>query len=142
MVHSVPLKEEQTMQEMINSMMRFSAAMTMFGMQQIQNAAELAVDSQSALKKFRENLDAVTDALVAQLDESSKPALKSMTNLGSDLVDRTMTAVNVSALDPRELVHTTEDLMRKTTDSLADMMKKKRATDGEPQPAAEALSHR
>ncbi len=130
------------MQEMINSMMRFSAAMTMFGMQQIQNAAELAVDSQSALKKFRENLDAVTDALVAQLDESSKPALKSMTNLGSDLVDRTMTAVNVSALDPRELVHTTEDLMRKTTDSLADMMKKKRATDGEPQPAAEALSHR
>src|SRR5690349_18655242 len=89
MVHSMPLKEEQTMQEMINSMMRFSAAMTMFGMQQIQNAAELAVDSQSALKKFRENLDAVTDALIAQLDETSKPTLKSMTNLGSDLVDRT-----------------------------------------------------
>jgi len=130
------------MQEMINSMMRFSAAMTMFGMQQIQNAAELAVDSQSAIKKFRENLDAVTDALIAQLDESSKPALKSMTNLGSDLVDRTMTAVNVSALDPRELVHTTEDLMRKTTDSLADMMKKKSASNGDPQPAAEALSHR
>jgi len=130
------------MQEMINSMMRFSAAMTMFGMQQIQNAAELAVDSQSALKKFRENLDAVTDALIAQLDETSKPALKSMTNLGSDLVDRTMTAVNVSALDPRELVHTTEDLMRKTTDSLADMIKKKPASNGDPQPAAEALSHR
>src|SRR5260370_6299132 len=138
MVHSMPLKEEQTMQEMINSMMRFSAAMTMFGMQQIQNAAELAVDSQSALKKFRENLDAVTDALIAQLDESSKPALKSMTNLGSDLVDRTMTAVNVSALDPRELVHTTEDLMRTTTDSLAAMMKKQTASIADPHPAAEA----
>ena len=130
------------MQEMINSMMRFSAAITMFGMQQIQNAAELAVDSQSAIKKFRENLDAVTEALIAQLDESSKPALKSMTNLGSDLVDRTMTAVNVSALDPRELMHTTEDLMRKTTDSLSDMIKKRPAANGEPQPAAEALSHR
>jgi hypothetical protein len=141
MVLSLPLKEGKTMQEMINSMMRFSAAITMFGMQQIQNAAELAVDSQSALKKFRENLDAVTEALIAQLDESSKPALKSMTNLGSDLVDRTMTAVNVTALDPRELMHTTEDLMRKTTDSLADMIKKKPA-NGEPQPAAEALSHR
>ena len=134
------------MQEMMNSMMRFSAAITLFGMQQLQNAAEMAVDSQAALKKFRENLDAVTNALIAQLDENSKPALNSMTNLGSDLVDRTMTAVNVSALDPRELMHTTEDLMRKTTDSLADMIKKKPATDGksagEPQSAAEALSHR
>jgi len=130
------------MQEMMNSMMRFSAAITLFGMQQLQNAAELAIDSQAALKKFRENLDAVTNALIAQLDDSSKPALDSMTNLGSDLVDRTMTAVNVSALDPRELVHTTEDLMRKTTDSLADMIKKRPPTAGEPQSAAEALSHR
>jgi hypothetical protein len=134
------------MQDLMNSMVRFSAAITLFGMQQLQNAAELAVDSQTALKKFRENLDAVTNALIAQLDENSKPALNSMTNLGSDLVDRTMAAVNVSALDPRELMHTTEDLMRKTTDSLADMIKKKPATDGksagEPRPAAEALSHR
>ena len=128
------------MQELIESIVRFSAAMTMFGMQQFQNALESAVDSQSALKKLKESLDSVSKAITAQLDESKKPAVDSVSNLA----DRAFTAMNVQALDPRQMMQTTGDLLRKTTDSLADMMKKTSAnpekpSSDQPQPAAKAL---
>ena len=38
--------------------MRFSAAMTLFGMQQMQNAVGAAADTQAAVSKFREALAA------------------------------------------------------------------------------------
>jgi hypothetical protein len=134
------------MQELINSMVRFSAAMTLFSLQQLQNTVELAVDSQAALKKFREALDSVSNAVSAQLGDALKPTADSVSKFGTDLVDRTWDAMNVSAFDPREVIQTTGDLVRKTTDSLADMMKKTtepaKSSSGEPQPAAEALSGR
>lgn len=132
------------MQDLINSFVRFSAAMTLFGLQQLQNTMELAVDSQSAIKKFREALDTVSNAVTTQLDEGKKPTVDSMSKLGTDLVDRTWDALNVTALDPREIIQTTGDLMRKTTDSFTDWMKKptgaEKSSSGEPRPAAEALS--
>ncbi len=132
------------MQELVNSMVKFSAAMTMFGMQQMRNTAEMAVEPQAAMKKFQASIDAVTGALGSTLDEPNKQGADKMSKVGADLVDRTWDAMNVSAFDPRELMQTTVDLLRKTTESLADLMKK--ATDeaksvvGEPKPAAEALS--
>jgi hypothetical protein len=112
------------MQELIASMMRFSAAMTLFSMQQLQNAVGVAADSQAAVNKFREALDAMSSAVAAQMDESKKATLENMTKVQSDLVDRTFDAMNVQAMDPREMMQTTGDLMRKTTDSLAGMVQK------------------
>ena len=112
------------MQELIASMMRFSAAMTLFGMQQMQNAVGAAADTQTAVTKFREALDAMSAAVAAQMDESKKATLENMSKVQSDLVDRTFDAMNVQAMDPREMMQTTGDLMRKTTDSLAGMVQK------------------
>ena len=112
------------MQELIASMMRFSAAMTLFGMQQMQNAVGAAADTQAAVNKFREALDAMSAAVAAQMDESKKATLENMSKVQSDLVDRTFDAMNVQAMDPREMMQTTGDLMRKTTDSLAGMVQK------------------
>ena len=132
------------MQDLINSMVKFSAAMTLFGMQQIQNAVGAAVDTQSALGRFRDALDSVTNAITSQLDDSKKPTLSSMSNLGSDLVNRTWEGMNMNALDPRQVLESTGDLMRKTTDSLTDLVKKtspgSARNSGEPQAAAQALS--
>ena len=117
------------MQELIASMMRFSAAMTLFGMQQMQNAVGAAADTQAAVNKFREALDAMSAAVAAQMDESKKATLENMSKVQSDLVDRTFDAMNVQAMDPREMMQTTGDLMRKTTDSLAGMVQKATAKE-------------
>jgi hypothetical protein len=135
------------MQDLINSIVRFSAAMTLFSMQQMQNAIGAAADSQVALTKFRDALDSITNAITGQLDENKKPTLDSMAHLGTDIVDRTWETMNVSAMDPRQVLQTTGDLMKKTSESLAGMMKKPVADAapaappaGEPQPAASALA--
>ena|SRR5437867_2313641 len=128
------------MRELIDSMVRFSAALTLFSLQQVQNAVVAATDSKAAMDKFTQSLNSVTNAISGQIDQSARPALDSVSKLGSDLVDRTLTAMNAPALDPREMIKTTGDLMRKTTDSLTDWMKKSNdASSAEPQPAAEAL---
>jgi ABC-type transporter Mla subunit MlaD len=130
-------------QELIASMMRFSAAMTLFGMQQFQNAVGAAADTQSAMNKFKEALDAMSNAVAAQMDDSKKATLDSMSKVQNDLVDRSFDAMNVQAWDPREVMQTTGDLMKKTSDSLAELVKKAAPAKGasEPKPAAEALSH-
>jgi hypothetical protein len=76
------------MQNMIRSMARFSAAMTLFGFQQFQNVLEAFADSADALK-IRQSLDAVTDALASELGDETKPAYDSMVRLSNQVVDRT-----------------------------------------------------
>jgi hypothetical protein len=131
------------MQDLINSIVRFSAAMTLFSMQQMQNAVGAAADSQAALNKFKEALDSVTNAITSQLDESKKPTLDSMAHLGNDIVDRTWDTMNVPAMDPRQVLQTTGDIMKKTSESLAGMIRKPVAdapVSSEPQPAAATLA--
>jgi hypothetical protein len=126
------------MQDLINSIVRFSAAMTLFSMQQMQNAVGAAADSQIALVKFKDALDSITNAITSQLDDNKKPTLDSMSNLGTDIVDRTWDSMNVAAMDPRQVLNTTGDLMKKTSESLAGMMKRPEASGaGEPQLATE-----
>lgn len=133
------------MQELIISVMRFSAAMTLFGMQQLQNAVGAAADTQAAVDQFRKALDEMSDAVTNQMDASKQATLKSMTNAQKDLVGNTFDAMNVRQLDPRELMNTGGDLMRKTSDSLADLVKKATApmakSAAEPEPIGQALGH-
>ena len=70
-----------------------------------------------------------------------------MTKTGSEMVDRTMDAMNVQALNPRELMDTTTDVMRKTSESMADMVRRTSSSShaesaGEPESAADALGGR
>ena len=132
-------------QDLMNSMVRFSAAVTLFSWQQLYNAMTAVTDSEAAMNKFQAAMDSVTDALKSQLDETNKPAMDSVSKLGTDMVDRTWEGFNVSALDPQKMMDTTADLMRKTTDSLTDWMKKSegesgKESSGEPKPAAEVLA--
>jgi hypothetical protein len=130
------------MQDLINSIVRFSAAMTLFSMQQMQNAVGAAADTQLALGRFRDALDAITAAVTSQLDENKKPTLDSMSHLGNDIVGRTWDTMNIGAMDPRQVLQTTGDLMKKTSDSLAGMMKKPEAAplSAEPKAASSAMA--
>jgi hypothetical protein len=132
------------MQDMMVSMMKFSAAITMFGIQQVQNAAGALTEPDTAQTRFKESLDAVTNALTSQLDPTNRSATKSMSDLGTTLVDRTMSAVDMPAIDPQNVVKAASDVLRKTTDSMAEIVKKAAGDTGaasgsEPEPASKAL---
>ena len=133
------------LRELTSSMIRFTNAVTLFSMQQMQNALGAVTDSQAVINRFCGALDAISNTLSTQIDASKKSTLDSMTRTGSEMVDRTMDAMNVQALNPRDILDNTADVMRKTTDSMADIVR--RATGpatqsppaGEPEAAADAL---
>ena len=93
-------------------------------------------------------LDVISNTLSTQIDSSKKSTLDSMTKTSTEMVDRTMDAMNVPALNPREMMDTTADVMRKTTDSVADIVRRATTsshaahTSGEPESAADALGGR
>jgi hypothetical protein len=107
------------MREMISSMMRFSGAVAMFGIEQVQNAVAAPADTRAAIVKMRETLDMMSESLVSKLDEPKQAALESMSKAQSEIVDRSLDAVNLNAA---------ENLMKKTSDSLSDAMNRSGAS--------------
>ncbi len=113
------------MQDLIVAMMRFSAAVTLFGMEQLQssfNVVEGEEDLSKAMDRFEEALNSMTDALVTKIDDKKKDTLKSVTRMSEDVVSRTVDSMNV--MDPREVLRATNDLLKKTTDATADWVTK------------------
>src|SRR5260370_30507061 len=95
------------LRDLTSSMIRFSNAVTLFSIQQMQNALGAVTDSQALINRFCGALDAISNALSTQIDVSEKSALDSMTQTGAEMVDRTMDALYVQALNPREILGTT-----------------------------------
>src|SRR6266851_331631 len=136
------------LRDLTSSMIRFTNAVTLFSMQQMQNAIGAVTDSQAGINRVCTALDAISNKLSTQIDASKKYTLDSMTKTGSEMVDRTMDAMNVQALNPREIMDTTADVMRKTSDSMADIVRRTTgggethhhdSSAGEPESAADAL---
>ena len=140
--------QEAGLRELTSSMIRFTNAVTLFSIQQMQNALGAVTDSQAVINRFCGALDAISNTLSTQIDSSKKSTLDSMTKTSTEMVDRTMDAMNVPALNPREMMDTTADVMRKTTDSVADIVRRATTsshaahTSGEPESAADALGGR
>src|ERR1700746_1990268 len=116
--------QDSGLRELTSSMIRFTNAVTLFSMQQMQNALGAGTDSQAVINRFCNALDAISNTLSTQIDASKKSPLDSMTKTGSEMGDRTMDAMNVQALNPREIMDTTTDVMRKTSDSMADIVRR------------------
>src|SRR3981081_992721 len=149
--HSETTNGQDTgLRELTSSMIRFTNAVTLFSMQQMQNAIGAVTDSQAVINRFCNALDAISNTLSTQIDASKKSTLDSMTKTGSEMVERTMDAMNVQALNPREIMDTTADVMRKTSDSMADIVRRttgsgahhNESSAGEPESAADALGGR
>ena len=127
-------------QDLMNSMIRFSAAITIFGQQQLQNAVSTAMNTESGIKAMREALDSATTVLTSQIDEKQKSTVKSVSDLGTDLVSRTFDTMQMSRLDPRQIVETAGSMVRQVSETIESAIKKPNGTSsGDPKPAAEAL---
>jgi hypothetical protein len=118
------------LEKLIVSLMRFSTAVTLLGMEQLENAMSLrdGEDVSKATERFRATLDSFTDTVSKELDHKKQTTLKSVTRMSKEAVHRAVAGMNV--VDPRELLRSTSDLMRKTSDSVADLVTKGANTVG------------
>jgi hypothetical protein len=103
------------MQELFNSMIRLSAAMAVFGMQQVQNTVG-SVDTKDSVDKLREVIDAMADALSSKIDESRRPTLDRLSHLPQDIVARSVDST-------REVVKDTSEMVKSTSDWIAGTVK-------------------
>jgi hypothetical protein len=107
------------MRELISSLMRFSGAVTMFGIEQVQNAVGAPTDTRAAISRLRETLDSMSESLVSKIDEPKRAVHESMSKAQNEVVSRTLNAVNLNA--PGEL-------MQKTSESLSSVVTRTAAT--------------
>lgn len=135
------------MEKLIVSMMRFSTAITLFGMEQLENAMNTVSggeDISKSIDRFRQTLDSFTNAVVKEIDPKKRETLNSVTSMSEEAVHRTFEGMTV--IDPREVLRTTSELVKKTSDSVADLVTKSaESVEGtlenpEPEAAADALS--
>lgn len=110
------------MQELINSFVRLSAAMSVYTLQQMQSAVD-TLDTKDSVTRLKKMIDSMTDALTAQIDDNKRRTVDSISNLGADVVERTFDTLNVQGLKPHDLVETTNDMVRKTSDSLSSIIR-------------------
>jgi chemotaxis regulatin CheY-phosphate phosphatase CheZ len=130
------------MQKLIVSMVRFTTAVTLYGLEQIQTVSYLTQGGQDLFKvldKFEIALDSLTEALVDNIDESKRDTLKSVANIAEEAVNRSFDSVDM--IDPRRVLRMADKLWQKSSDAMTDWFGKSTPTNGsEPKPAAEVLS--
>jgi hypothetical protein len=108
------------MSNLIASMARFSTAMTLFGVDQLEKTmnvvgggAELA----KTVEEFETTLNSLTSVLTEKMDDKKKDTLHSVTKMAEETVSRTLDSMEV--VDPREVLKATTDLLQKTSDVTA-----------------------
>lgn len=140
------------MLELLNSMLRLSAAVTVFSMQEVQTAVDGAHPKES-VEKLREMIDSLAEAVTSKINESKRPTLDSLSNLGQDFVGRTqevvgktqeavgrtMETLKVPSMSPRNIVQSTNDAVKSTTDWLDGIVRPSHSAS-EPKSAEEALA--
>jgi hypothetical protein len=107
------------MRELISSLMRFSGAVTLFSIEQIQNAVGAPADTRAAIARIIETLDSMSESLISKIDEPKRAAHESMSKAQSDVVGRTFNAVNLNAPD---------ELLQKTSASLSNAVTRTAST--------------
>ncbi|HVV46185.1 MAG TPA: hypothetical protein VHC72_13320 [Bryobacteraceae bacterium] len=100
------------MLELLNSLVRLSAAMTVYGMQEVQTAAG-SVHPEKSVEKLREMIDSLADSLSSRIDDKRRPMLdninrtldvRSASDRFGDLVRRPAPATTVQATIVEETV--------------------------------------
>ena len=107
------------MRELISSLIRFSGAVTVFGVEQVQNAVGAPADTRAAIARLIETLDSMSESLISKIDEPKRAVHESMSKALNEVVDRTFHAVNLNG--PHEL-------MQKTSESLSSALTRSAAS--------------
>lgn len=118
------------MLELLNSLVRLSAAVTVYGMQEVQSAAG-SVDPEKSIEKLRDMIDTLANSVSSKIDERRRPILDSFSHLGHSVVDRTVgrtmdtltNTLNVPSMKPHDIMQSTSDAVKSTSDWLGGIVK-------------------
>ena len=124
------------MTNLVVSMLRLSAAMTLYGIEQLEhsvNVAEGGSEFGKTIESFEKTLDSLTNVLMKAMDEKKKETLHSATKAFEDVTHRTMEGLDI--IDPRHVLKASSDLLQKTSDVTAKWVSKaaeavEKATEG------------
>jgi hypothetical protein len=129
------------MQNLIVSMIRFSTAMSLYGLEQLQAAMNLSQGGQDMFKlvdKIEGTLNSMTEALSDRMDGRKQATLHSVTSMAEDVFHRSMDTIN--ALDPREILSVTSNLVQKSTSVVDGWLGRGGSSNGEePRPVVDVL---
>jgi len=113
--------KEKTMNNLISSMTRFSTAMTLFGVEQLEKAMNSVgggAEMSKTVEDFEKTLNSLTSVLTGKMDEKKRETVQSITKMTEETVSWTMDTLEV--MDPREVLKAGTDLLQKTSDVTAD----------------------
>lgn len=134
---------ENQVNTLVQSFVRFSTAITVFGMQQVQTAVE-SRDPQGSFKQLHQLVDSLTGALSSQLDDSRKATLESVSGISAEVVSKTLSSLNPANLNPQDLMQATGDIIKRTSSSLSNLVSpvasSPNAGPGEPVSAGDVLT--
>lgn len=108
------------MSNLIASMARFSTAMTLFGVDQLEKTMNVVgggAELTKTVEEFETTLNSLTSVLTEKMDDKKKDTLHSVTKMAEETVSRTIDSMEV--VDPREVLKATTDLLQKTSDVTA-----------------------
>jgi|SRR5215471_3208559 len=71
---------------LMNSMIGFANASTMFGIQQMQNTLDLITDSRCAVRRFKHTIDSLSRAMSSEIDDPKSSTLENMNRTGENVV--------------------------------------------------------
>ncbi len=94
------------MQELINSIVRLSAAATLYSLQQVQNSVS-EFDTKESMQSLAQVMDGVTRALISKLDARKKEILDNITETSDEVA-------GALERDFKEIRHTADEVLDRT----------------------------
>lgn len=108
------------MQGLILSMVRFSAAVTLYSLEQLQSTLYVTRGGQDffkALDKMEIAFNSLAEDLVRKLDSGKKDTLQKVTSMAEGVVSRSLQGMNM--MDPREALRMTDQWIQKSSGSFS-----------------------
>jgi len=129
------------LQKAFVSMVRFSSAFALFGVEQLQTS--LSLEEGKGLPKALDNLasvlDSMTESLEGHLGESNQDAVKSATRVASRVVQQSMEGLRL--MDPRRVFRAANQLVQKSSEAVSEESQGEKAKlEAKPELAVEVLT--
>ncbi|HWP84971.1 MAG TPA: hypothetical protein VNN17_07270 [Terriglobia bacterium] len=124
------------MTNLIVSMLRLSAAMTLYSVEQMEksiNLIEGGSEVTKTMESLEKTLDSLSNVLMRELDEKKKDTLRSVSKASEDMVHRAMEGIEL--VDPREVMKASSELLQKSSEVTSKWVSKaaeavEKATEG------------
>jgi hypothetical protein len=128
------------LRELTSSMIRFTNAVTLFSVQQMQNALGAVTDSRTVINRFCEALDNISNTLADQIDPSKQSTLKSINNAEVDAAKKAFNAAET--VNPKEWVDKGIDSWDHAVRGMSRSLSNGDDKAAEPEPAHNLHSHK